>query len=70
MSRAAATSARTLSAAQRKARVVRLVGAGKVSAKHAALVDYREPTASERALAESLVPRARKALRKHAATVA
>jgi hypothetical protein len=67
MSRQNVTSAGALPVAERKARVARLVARGKVTAKHAALVDYREPTASERAIAESLVPRARKALQKKAA---
>lgn len=61
--------AKALPLTERKARVARLAAAGKVSAKHAAMIDYREPTASERAIAESLAPRARKALARKAAKV-
>lgn len=59
-----------LTLAERKARVAALVAAGKVSAKRAALIDFREPTAFERALAQSLVPKARKALARKTAETA
>jgi hypothetical protein len=67
VSRQKAISVKGLSIAERKARVAALVAEGKVSAKHAAMIDYREPTASERAIAERLAPGARKALQRKAA---
>ena len=70
MSRQNATTAKGLPVAGRKARVAALVAEGKVSAKHAAMIDFREPTASERAIGESLAPRARKVLQRKAAKAA
>ena len=44
---------------KRKTRLAALVASGKVSASTAGLIDFREPTASERAVAETLVGRGR-----------
>ena len=62
MPRATATTAKPLSLAERKARLASMVGKGQISAKRAALIDFREPTAAVRAEAKKLVPMAKRAL--------
>lgn len=54
--------ANPLSVAEREARLARMVAKGEISAERAKLIDFREPTAKERAFAETLVPAARRAL--------
>jgi hypothetical protein len=66
MQRQTATTAKPLSLAEAKAGLARLVKEGKVSAKGAKLIDFREPTERERAYAETLMPMARRALARNA----
>jgi hypothetical protein len=66
MTRQNATSAKPLPRAERKARLDRMVASGELSAERAKLIHLdREPTAEERAFAETLGPRARRALERH-----
>lgn len=62
MPRQTATTAKPLPLAERKAGLAALVKDGKVSASGAKLIDFRDLTERERALAETLVPMARRAL--------
>ena len=64
MKRPNAASSKGLPVAERKARVAALVAAGKVSAKAAKLIDYREPSAKVRAFARKLEGRAKDFLAK------
>lgn len=61
---ATALTARPLPVAKREARLAALVAAGKVSAKRAALIDFREPSPQARAFAETLKGKARDFLAK------
>ena len=62
MRRLTAKTAPKLTPAERKARLEVLVAKGEVSPKRARLIDFREPTARERAQAETLVSKGREAL--------
>lgn len=63
MPRLTATSAKRLSVAERKARVAEIAKAATGQAKRGIeLIDFRELTPRERALAEKLIPAARRAL--------
>jgi RadC-like JAB domain len=62
--------AQPATAAERKARVAELVATGKVSAKVAAMIDFREPSAAVLAHARSMSARARKALSRNARATA
>ena len=62
MPRTTALTAKPLPLAERKARLARMVKDGEISKERAALIDFREPTAKERAFAETLVPLARRFL--------
>ena len=62
MRRQTATTAKPLPLSERKAALAQLVKEGKVSAAGAKLIDFRELTDRERAHAETLVPKARRAL--------
>lgn len=53
-----ALTAQPLSVAERKARLAASVASGKVSAKAAKLIDFREPTERERAFAQTLAGKA------------
>jgi hypothetical protein len=70
MPRETATTAKPRSLAERKASVAELVASGKLTAEQAALIDFREPTARERAFAETLVPKAQRILASKAARAA
>jgi hypothetical protein len=66
MPRETALTAKPCSLAERKAALEELVATGKITKAQAALIDLREPTAQERAYAETLVPRAHAALARSA----
>jgi hypothetical protein len=67
MQRQTATTAQPLSLAARKASVASIAQTATGKAKAGiALIDFREPTAREKALAETLVPAAKRALSRHA----
>lgn len=71
MPRQTATTAKPLPVAERKARVAKIAATATGKAKTGMkLIDFREPTAAERAYAETLVPRARRALAKRHAKAA
>ncbi len=57
-----ANTTKAVSAAERKARVGRMVASGKLSKKSASLVAFREPGKRESQIAESLVAKGRRAL--------
>ena len=58
-----AMTAKPLSLAERKASVARIAATAPAKVRAGiALIDFREPTARERAFAETLVPAARRAL--------
>ena len=64
-----ALTARPLPLAERKARLAALVASGKISAKAAKLIDFREPSPQARAFAKTLEGRAKEFLaRKRRAT--
>jgi len=60
-----ASNTKAVSAAERKARVGRMVASGKLSKKGASLVGFREPGKRESQIAESLVAKGRRALERH-----
>lgn len=62
MQRATAIKAKVILLPERKAGLADLVKAGKITQAQAELIDVREPTVKERALAESLLPTARRVL--------
>jgi hypothetical protein len=62
MNRRTATTAKPLPLAGRKAALSAMVEKGKITAKQATRIDLREPTAQERAHAETLLPAARRVL--------
>ena len=59
MPRLTAKTAKPLPLVERKARVTALVKKGILTEKQAKLIDFRQPTARERAYAETLVPKLR-----------
>ena len=66
-----ATTAKPLPLAERKARVAEIAKTATGKAKRGMkLIDFRPPTARERAFAETLAPRARRFLARGAAKVA
>lgn len=67
MTRQTASTAKPLSLAERKASVARIAKTAPAKARAGIkLIDFREPTARERAFAETLVPLARRALARNA----
>ena len=62
MPRLTALTAKPLPLAARKAKLAGMVKKGEISAKRAALIDFRAPTAAVRAEAAKLVPMAKRAL--------
>ena len=70
MQRLTARTAPKLTPAERKAEVDALVARGELTPERAKLIDFREPTAKERARAETLVPKGREALARAARRVA
>ena len=60
-----ASTTKAVSAAERKARVGRMVASGKLSRKGASLIAFREPSERENQIAESLAAKGRRALERH-----
>ncbi len=60
-----ASTTKAISATGRKAHVRRLVASGKLSKKGASLIAFREPGKREREIADSLVAKGRRALKRH-----